>query len=95
MEKLLTLQEVLEFVTVSYSTIRRWVSTGTFPQPLNGRGKKLLWTQSAIESWIDRQSTPVSPSEVAPPRKQRQAEKSFLERQEAARAALERHRKSK
>lgn len=95
MEKLLTLQEVLELIRVSYPTIRRWMKAGTFPASINGKGRKLLWTQSAIESWINRQSTPVSDSVVPTPRKHRQEDKSFLARQEAARAALERHRKAK
>lgn len=95
MDKLVTLQEVLELVRVSYPTIRRWLNARTFPQPINGRGRKLLWTQSAIEFWMNRQSASVSTPIVPTPRKQRQAEKSFSERQEAARAALERHRKAK
>lgn len=95
MEKLITLQEVLELVRVSYPTIYRWLKAGTFPQPLNGRGRKLLWTQAAIESWMNRDSAPVSAPIVTSLRKQRQEEKSFSDRQEAACAALDRHRKAK
>ena len=94
-EKLLTLQEVLELTTVSYPTIYRWLNAGTFPQPVNGRGRKLLWTQSAIISWMNQQSTPVSNPIVTTSKERRQAEKAYQARQENARAVLERHRKAK
>ena len=95
MQRLLTLREVLELTRVSYPTIRRWMNAGTFPQSISGKGKRLLWTPSAIELWMNRQSESVSIPIVTTPRKQRQAEKSYRERQEAARAALERHRRAK
>ena len=95
MEKLLTLQEVLELTRVSYPTIYRWLNAGTFPQPINGRGRKLLWTQNAIDIWMNRQSESVSVPAITISRKQRQEEKSYLERQQAAAAALDRHRKAK
>ena len=95
MEKLLTLQDVLELTTVSYPTIYRWLNAGTFPQPVNGRERKLLWTQDSVISWMHRQSTPVSSPVVTTSKEQRQADKAYQARQEAARVALERHRKAK
>ena len=94
MEKLLTLHEVLELTTVSYPTIRRWVVAGTFPKTVNEKGK-LLWTQESIETWMNRQSTPVSNPIVTTFKERRQAEKSYQARLQAADAVLERHRKSK
>ena len=95
MEKLLTLHEVLELTTVSYQTIRRWLNAGTFPQPVNERGRKLLWTQESIETWMNRQSMPVSNPIVTTPKERRLADKAYQARLDAADAVLERHRKSK
>ena len=95
MEKLLILQEVLELTRVSYPTISRWLNAGTFPQPVNGRGRKLLWTQGSIEQWMNRQSVPISIPVITTPKERRQAEKAYQARQEAAHAALERHRPTK
>ena len=94
MEKLLTLQEVLELIRVSYSTLRRWMSAGTFPKSVNSRGK-LLFTQSSIAAWMDQQSAPVSIPTVTTSKERRQADKSYQARQEAARLAIERHRLAK
>lgn len=95
MGKLLTLHEVLELTTVKYQTIHRWLNAGMFPQPVNGRGRKLLWTQESIEMWMNRQSMPVSNPIVPTSKERRQAEKSYQARLDAADAALERHRKAK
>jgi len=96
MEKLLTLQEVLELIRVSYSTLRRWMNAGTFPQSVNRRGK-LLFIQSSIAAWMCQQSESVSrhTPTVTTSKERRQAEKSYQVRQEAALATLERHRKAK
>jgi hypothetical protein len=67
------------------------IHAGTFPRPVNGRGKKLLWSQSSIESWMRQQSEPVNVPIVTAPTKC-QAEKSRQSRLEAAHATLERHR---
>ena len=47
-------------VCLSYSTLCRMMNAGTFPQPVNGRGRKLLWTQSAIAAWMCQQSESVN-----------------------------------
>ena len=95
MEKLLILREVLELTRVSYPTISRWLKTGMFPQPVNGRGRKLLWTQDSIAQWMNRQSEPVIIPVITTPKERRQADKAYQTRQEAARIALERHRQSR
>jgi excisionase family DNA binding protein len=90
MNRLLTQQEVCELVRISYPTLYRWLKAGTFPTPVNGRGRKLLWAQSQIEEWTNRQSTVTN--EVAPPSKtERQKAREFAERQERAHRTLESH----
>ena len=91
MDRLLTLAQVLALVGVTYSTIIRWRNAGTFPEPHNGRGKKLFWTQSSIENWMNRQPQPVGSPIVSTPKQRRQTDAAY----QAARAALERHRKAK
>ena len=95
MEKLLTLKEVTEAICLSYQTLNRLMSAGTFPQPVNGRRRKLLWTQSSIEEWMNRNATLQPATAPIRPSKRRQQDKDYRSRQEAAAKALERHRKSK
>jgi hypothetical protein len=73
------------------------LNAGDFVPPVNGRGRKLLFDPDSVETWIkSRQSSPVSvPPVTTPAKKQRQEEKAYQERQEAARVALERHHKPK
>ena len=104
MNRLLTQWEVCEFLRISYSTLCRWLNAGTFPQPVNGRGrgKKLLWTQDAITQWMNRNSESI---DIAPlvnvcnPSKLKREAREWEERQRLAKATLERHaacrRKSK
>jgi len=94
MEKLLTLKDVTEAVCLSYQTLHRLMKAGAFPQPVNGRGRKLLWTQSSIEDWMNRNATSQPATTPVRPSK-RQQDKEYRNRQEAAEKALERHRKSK
>jgi len=93
MEKLLTAREVMDLLRISYSTLYRRLKTGTFPAPVNGRGKKLLWHPSQIEDWSNyRQSQSAISTSVTSPAKRRQQDKDYRERQAAADRALQRHR---
>ena len=93
MNRLLTQQEVCDLLRISYPTLYRWMNSGTFPAPVNGRGRKLLWTQDAIEEWTNRQS-PVNAPTPAGAAKKRRERKSYEQRQALAEAALRRHRSS-
>ena len=92
MKKLLTVNEVTERLRLSYQTLNRYLNAGTFPQPVNGRKRKLLWTEETIEEWVNRNATPQPAISFARASK-RQQDKEFHKRQEAAEKALERHRK--
>jgi len=50
--KLLTLEEVAEFLRVKPPTIRRWVREKRFPEPLRV-GLKLLWKPASIERVLE------------------------------------------
>ena len=92
MEKLLTVRDVTKFVRLSYPTLHRMMNAGTFPVPVNGRKRKLLWTQDAIEQWVNRQSVPNNA--VLPPvnpRQQKREVKALEQRRESARQTLLRH----
>ena len=91
MGKLLALPEVLALTRISYPTINRWLKAGLFPQPINGRGRKLLWTQASIEQWMSRPVAPMGNVAAVFARQRRREEKEFERRQEAARQALEQH----
>jgi excisionase family DNA binding protein len=95
MEKLLTVREVTDLLRISYSTLYRWLSAGTFPAPVNGRGKKLLWHLSQIEDWANyRQSQSAISATATSPTQRKQREKDYRERLAAADRALQRHRTS-
>jgi predicted DNA-binding transcriptional regulator AlpA len=92
MERLLTIKDVTEMVCLSYSTLHRQMKVGAFPQPVNGRGRKLLWTKESIETWTNRQEISVANMPVASTAaQQRRKTKDFLQRQEAAKASLAKH----
>ena len=96
MKQLLTQKEVCALARISYPTLARWLTAGTFPQPVNGRKKKLLWSEQQITDWMNRQSSPCCPTlpDVSFSQRKRDA-KSFGQRQEAAKQALDRHRRQK
>ena len=90
MNKLLTQRDLCELLRVQYSTLNRWLNAGTFPQPVNGRGKKLLFDPAAIEDWIKSRQQSAAPAFTSPA-KRRRDKKSFEQRQTAAQAVLQRH----
>ena len=97
MRKLMTQGEVCELLRISYSTLCRMMNAGNFLNPVNGRGRKLLFCSEAVEAWINaRQSQQaIMPAGIIPnpAKKQKQRDKDKQRRLENARAALERHRK--
>ena len=90
MNKLLTQRDLCELLRVQYSTLNRWLNAGTFPQPVNGRGKKLLFDPDAIEDWVKSRQQPAVPIPT-PSTKRRRDKNSFEQRQVAAQAVLQRH----
>ena len=78
MQSLLTLQDLLPLLKVSEPTLRRWLAetrkgTGSFPMPINGFKRKLLFHPDEIERWAGcrQQSTPVAKIESATQRTKR------------------------
>jgi len=93
MDKLLTVRDACALLCVSYPTIYRWLRDGRFPEPVNGRGRKLLWTQATIEQWMNQKSTSgntTSPSFSIPVR-QKQEKKTMQHRSEVAQSVLAKH----
>jgi predicted DNA-binding transcriptional regulator AlpA len=68
-----------------------------FPKPLIGKGKKLVWAESQITEWLNRQSTPVNttPSSESPAKRLKQESKAFEDRQKNARQILAHHAASR
>lgn len=92
MNRLLTQQEICELIRISYPTLARWLTAGIFPQPINGRGRKLLWTQATIEEWMNRRQSAAAPMvKTLTTRQRKKLEREYLERQQRAAAALQRH----
>lgn len=50
---LIRISEVCELVGTSRSTIYRWVSEGTFPEPVRISEKAIRWKVDEIEAWRD------------------------------------------
>ena len=92
MNRLLTQGEVCELLRISYPTLCRWLNAETFPQPVNGRRRKLLFDPDAVEAWIKNQrGPPVSTPAVTCSTKQRNDTRSFQERQRLAELSLQKH----
>lgn len=51
-DDLMTLDEVLQTLEVSRTTIWRWQRNGEFPLPDRQQGRKRYWLRSTIETWI-------------------------------------------
>jgi len=92
MQKLLTVKDITELLQISYSTLYRWLKAGSFPAPINGRGKKLLWHPSQIEEWSNyRESQATTSATDTNPTKRKQRDKDYHERQRKADIVLRRH----
>jgi predicted DNA-binding transcriptional regulator AlpA len=66
MKPLLTILDLVNLLRVSESTLRRWIAESrrglnSFPKPVNGFKRKLLWHPVDIELWMTagRQQQPV------------------------------------
>ncbi len=55
MEKLLSVNQVLEYVPKSRTTIWRWVRQGYFPKPIPIGTTGKAWVQSEVEEWLQDQ----------------------------------------
>jgi prophage regulatory protein len=51
--KFLTLNEVIEIINLSKTTIYRMISKKQFPQPIK-QGKFLYWREKDIEEWLKK-----------------------------------------
>lgn len=50
--RILRLKEVIENTGLSRSTIYKYVSEGTFPEPVHLGGRTVGWVNHEIEDWI-------------------------------------------
>jgi len=88
MNRLLTQRDVCDLLRITYPTLYRWLKDGRFPAPVNGRGRKLLWSPGAVEEWMNARSpVPIS----VPAKSERQKAREFIERQSRAKATLAKH----
>lgn len=54
MDKLLRIEDVAEMTGIPVNTWHYWRSTGKGPRPAK-LGRRLVWRESQINSWIDEQ----------------------------------------
>ena len=53
-DTLLTIEDVIEILNVSRSTIYRWLKNGDFPQQHNIGPNTIRWRLSEIEEWQEK-----------------------------------------
>jgi len=54
--RLLSVEQVADFIGVSVKTVRRYHNAGMLPQPIRLGGRLLIkWRLSDIADWVDRQ----------------------------------------
>ena len=101
---ILLIGEVASRLRVSIPTINRWLhmtrkGQGAFPLPISAKGCKGRWLSTDIEAFLQSLSTSDNATfNVCDSSQQKRESKTFGQRQESARQALERHavsRKSK
>jgi predicted DNA-binding transcriptional regulator AlpA len=97
--KILSIDDIRLQLGVSRSTIARWISEARrglndFPLPFLPKGRRLLWTATCIENWINNRQAPPPVKTFASSKKRRQESKAFQERQKIAKAVIEKHRRA-
>ena len=94
MEKLIDAKTLRTWLGIHDSTLTRWEEEEIIPKPINGKGRKRLWTASTIERWLQDRQQSVTPT--ATTSKQRKKDKkAFEQRQADAQAALDRHSRNR
>ncbi len=58
MDRLMTTDEVAQYLRVPVSTVHRWRSLGEAPKAARV-GKHLRWRRADIDAWLEAQSQPV------------------------------------
>ena len=48
----LNIKEVSQLTSLSESTIRRIILVGDFPKPVHLHGRKRVWSEVAVRSWL-------------------------------------------
>jgi len=95
MEKFIDREKLCEWLCCSYSTLDRKLNAGEIPQPVFGRGRKLLWCPKVLEKWLEERQSQSTAPPVTSPVQQGRKDKSFRQRQETAEAILKRHGKNR
>ena len=52
LERCLGMREVLALLSVSRSTLNRWIREGAFPRPVKLGKRAVRWRRSDIEGWL-------------------------------------------
>lgn len=52
MDRLLTIQDVAEYLRVDASTLKRWRRSGGFCPPLIERGTVVRWSKADLDLWL-------------------------------------------
>ena len=53
MDKMLSIEEVMDITGLARSTIRAYVKNGTFPAPFVIGKRKNRWLEADLEAWFD------------------------------------------
>ena len=60
LDRFLRMKEVIEMLSISRSTLYRWIKKGIFPRPIliGGSGTRAVrWQRSVIERWLETRET--------------------------------------
>ena len=66
MDRLLTLDEVLQLLKITTSTLYRWIEQGDYPPPLHigTKSKHARWSEVEHQQWIEKKRN--APREASP-----------------------------
>ena len=54
LDRFLGMREVLALLSVSRSTLNRWIREGAFPRPVKLGKRAVRWRRSDIEHWLKK-----------------------------------------
>ena len=63
MERYLTVKDLAKILGYSPATIQHYVSDGKLPKPQKIFGRKNVWTQKAIEDWLEEKGININNKE--------------------------------
>ncbi len=64
MKQLIKLPEVMQYTSLSKSSIYAFISDGTFPKQISIGARSSAWLKSDVDNWIDKRVSESKKTEI-------------------------------